>query len=116
MHFDASESEKMMMDLITCANDICIIHGICDYLSKISKDDLENRQHTASVVLTPRVLETASLSRASAADNLSNFAWIAERAPIVESDWFANSARAAEENLLLISNKETTEAVSTERT
>ena len=43
----------------------------------------------------------ASLSRAPVADNLSNCAWIAEenlsaRASTVESDWLANSARAAE--------------------
>ena len=40
MHFDASGlSFKMMMDLISSANDICILEGICDYLGKINKDD-----------------------------------------------------------------------------
>ena len=74
-------------------------------------------KNTASVVLTPKVSETASLSRASAADNFSNYsAGIAEenlsaRASTEESDWFADSARAAEENLRLIPNRETTEAV-----
>ena len=100
----------MIMDLISAANDICILSGICDYLGKISKDDLESRENTASVVLTPGVSENASLSRASAGDNLSNYAWIAKgnlsaRASTVERDWFGNIARAAEENLLPIPSK-----------
>ena len=117
MHFNAGYvSEKMIMELISSPDDICILHGICDYLGKISKDDLESRQDSASIVLTPRVSETASLSRASAVDNLSDCALIAEghfsaRASTVESDWFANSARAAKGNLRLVPNTETTEAV-----
>ena len=73
-------------------------------------------RNTASVVLTPRVSETASPSRASAADNLADYAWVAKehfsaRAPTVESDWFADRARAAKETLQLIPNQQTTEAV-----
>ena len=104
------------MDLISSATDICILHGICDYFGKIIEIDLESRRRTASVLLTPRVSETASLSRASAADNPSNYAWIAEgdlsaRASIAKSVWFVNSARTAEGTSWLIPNKETTEAV-----
>ena len=74
MHFTASEaSKKMLMDLISSANDICILYGICDYLGKTKMDDFESRPDSASIVLTPRVSETASLSRASAADNISDF-------------------------------------------
>ena len=79
-------------------------------------DDLESRQDSASIVLTPRVSETASLFRASAADDLSDYFWIATgscstRASAVESDLFATSARAAEGNLRPTPNKETIEAV-----
>ena len=57
MHFDASEaSGKMIEDIISSANDICILDGICDHLGKINKDDLQNRQHLVSVVVTPGVL------------------------------------------------------------
>ena len=107
----------MIMDLSSSANHICTLYGICDYLGQINKDDLESRQASASIVrLARRVSETASPSRASAADNLSDNAWIAEghvsaRASTVDSDWFADSARAAEGKLLLISNTETTEAI-----
>ena len=51
----------------------------------MNADDVESRQDSASIVHIPRV---------------SVHAWIAEgnlsaRASTVESDWFANSARAA---------------------
>ena len=70
MHFSASDtSKKMIMDLVSSANDICVRYGSCEYLGKVSKDDLESRQTSASVVLTPGVSETARPSRASAADN-----------------------------------------------
>ena len=77
---------------------------------------MKTRQDSASIVLTATVSETARLSRVSAADNLSDHARIAEgllsaRASTVDSDWFADSARAAECNLWLIPNRETTEAV-----
>ena len=107
MHFNAgSASQKMIMDLIGSANDICMLHGVCDYLGKIKQDDLESRDRLQLVS------ETTSLSRASVADNLS---WIAEghlaaRAATVESV-FTTSARAAEGNLRLIPNRETTEGV-----
>ena len=43
MHIDASElSKKMMMDHLSSTNDICILHGMCDYVGKIKHDDLEN--------------------------------------------------------------------------
>ena len=79
------------MDFIRPADDICLIHGTCDILGKMKKDDQESRQDLASIVPTSRVSETASLSRASAADNLSDYAWIADghlsaRAPTAESD------------------------------
>ena len=91
------------------------LRNMCDCLGKKGKDDVECRQNTASVVLTPRVSETVSPSRASAAHNFSDIAWIAgenlsARASTVESDWFADSARAAWENLWIIPNSETTEA------
>ena len=108
MHFNASEaSKKMIMELISSANDICILYGICNYLGKRQTDDLESRQDSTSIVLTPRVSETASLSRASAAGNLSDYLRIAEghlsaRASTGKSDVFATSARAAEGNFGLI--------------
>ena len=61
-------SMKMMLDLISWANDFCGGFGICDYLGKINEINLESRQHAASVVLTPRVSETVTLSRLYAAD------------------------------------------------
>ena len=121
MRFDASEpSKKMMMDLIIFATDICFLCGICDYLGQISKD-LESRQNTASVVLLPRVSETPSLSRASAADNPSNYAWIAPenlsaRASTVESDWIANRAWAAEGTSSWLQTEKQQKQLSTERT
>ena len=95
------------------ANDTCTLCGICDYLGKIKQDDLESRQDSASIVLTPRVSETASLSRASVA-YFSVFAWFAQghfSARALQSDLFTTRARAAEGNLRLIPNKQTTEAV-----
>ena len=42
MHFDASEpSRKMTMDLISSANDIRILYGMCDYLGKVDKIRLQ---------------------------------------------------------------------------
>ena len=62
LHFGAgSVSQKVIMDLISSANDIGMHQGICYYLGKMNKN-------SASIVLTPRVSETASLSRASAAE------------------------------------------------
>ena len=119
MHFNTSEaSKKMIMELISSANDICIIYGICNFLGKRQTDDLESRQDSTSIVLTPRVSETASLSRASAAGNLSDYLRIAEghlsaRASTGKSDVFATSARAAG-NFGLIPKRETTEAVDEE--
>ena len=41
MKFDASEpSKKMMIDLLSSDYENCSLFGICDYLGKISKDDL----------------------------------------------------------------------------
>ena len=57
MHFSASEaSEKVIMHLISSANDRCVLYGICDHLGKRNKDELESRQDSASIVHTPRVL------------------------------------------------------------
>ena len=86
-----------------------------NYLGKRQTDDLESRQDSTSIVLSPRVSETASLSRASAAGNLSDYLRIAEghlsaRASTGKSDVFATSARAAG-NFGLIPKRETTEAV-----
>ena len=62
------------------------------FFGRINKNDLESRQNTTSVVLTPRVSEIVTLSEGSAADNLSNHSWIAEqnlsaRTSTVESIW-----------------------------
>ena len=105
-----------MMDFINSANDIWIALGICDYLGKIDEIDLERRQNTASVVPTPRISETATVSRACAADNFTSHAGIAEgnfstRASAVEGAWHACSARSAEGNLRLILLEEATKAV-----
>ena len=64
----------------------------------------------------PSLRIKTSLSRASAADNLSYYAWIAQgyfsaRASTVVSGGFAISSRAAEGNFRLIPNRVTTEAV-----
>ena len=38
MHFSANDSSiKMMMDLVSSANDFCIVFGICDYPGKLTK-------------------------------------------------------------------------------
>ena len=63
--------------LISSTNVICILHGICDSLWKMKKDDQESGQDSVSIVLTPRDSESASLSRAEVADNFSGYAWIA---------------------------------------
>ena len=45
MHFNAgSASQKMIVDLISSANDIGMLYGIGDHLGKIKQDDLESRQ------------------------------------------------------------------------
>ena len=64
MHFSGSDpSFKMIVDLISSANDFCIDFIVCDHLGKIYEIDVESPQNTASVVLTPRVSETVTLSR-----------------------------------------------------
>ena len=51
MHFNADDaSVKMMMDLTSSANDLCIAFGICDYLGKFSEIGVESRRNSASVV------------------------------------------------------------------
>ena len=51
MHFNADDSSvTMMMDLISPANDLRIVFGICDYLGKFSEIDVESRRNSASVV------------------------------------------------------------------
>ena len=69
------------MDLISSANDFCIVFGICDYLGKINEIDFdESRRNTASVVLTPRVSEnvTQPRPRPYAAERVSSCAPMAE--------------------------------------
>ena len=64
MHFNASDSSvKMMMDLMSSANDFCIVFGICDDPGKVNEMDLESRRNKASVVLTPRVSENVTQYR-----------------------------------------------------
>ena len=118
MRFDADDSSvKMMMDLISSANDFSIIFGICDYLGKIDEIDLESQRNTASVVLTPRVSETVTLSRPRGADKFSSCAQTAEgnlsaRASPLENTWHTDSERStAEGNLQLFSNQQTRKAV-----
>ena len=85
---------------------------ICDYLGKIKKDELESRQDSPSVVLTPRVSETVTLSQPHAAGNFSSCASIAARnlsaiASLFENAWHANSERwTAEGNLWLRPNQQ----------
>ena len=98
----------MMMDLISSAKDICIVFGICDHLGKINKDDLESRQNTTSVFLTPRIPETVNLSRPYAAENFSSYVCTAEesvpaRTLSFETAWHADSERLTAEGLLAIS-------------
>ena len=118
MHFDASdESIKMMMDLISSVNDICIEFGICDHLRKITYIDLERQRNTASVVLTPRILETLNLLRQHVAETFSSYACKAEanlsaRTLSFEHVWHADSERlTAEGNLQLVPNQKTTQEV-----
>ena len=40
-------SQKIMMELISSAGDICMIYRIYDYLEQIDQDDLESRQDSA---------------------------------------------------------------------
>ena len=108
---------KMMMDLISSPSDICIVFGICDYLGKINEIDIESRRNNASVVLTPRVSETATLSRLHAADKFSSCGQTAEgnfsaRASPFEITWHADSERStAQGNLRLFPNQQTGKAV-----
>ena len=42
MHVDAIDpSVTMMMDLISSANNFCIVFGFCDYLGKITRSILK---------------------------------------------------------------------------
>ena len=44
MQFNAgAASQKMVMELISSANDICMLGGICDYLGQRKQVDLESR-------------------------------------------------------------------------
>ena len=64
MHLNTNDSSvKLMMDLISSANDICIVFRICDYLGKIDVIDLESQRNTASVVLPSRVSENLTQPR-----------------------------------------------------
>ena len=48
MHFDARvESQKLILELIGSANDICVEYGICAHLGD-QKDDVESRHDSAS--------------------------------------------------------------------
>ena len=81
MHFNADDSSvRMMRDLISSANDFCIVFGICDYLGKIVEINLESRRNTVSVVLTPSVSEnvTPPRLRLYASENVSSCAPVAE--------------------------------------
>ena len=79
MHFSAGDSSvRTMTDLISSANDFCVVFRISDGLLKIHEIDFESRPNTASIVLTPRVSETVTLSRPYAADNFSICASMAE--------------------------------------
>ena len=63
MHLDASDpSVKMMMDFTSSANDMCIVFRICDHLRNFDEIDRGSRRNTASVLLTPRISETQSVS------------------------------------------------------
>ena len=55
-----------------------MIYRIYDYLEQIDQDDLESRQDSASIILTSRVSEPVSLSRALIVEDLSDYAWLAE--------------------------------------
>ena len=63
-HLSVSDlTVKMLTDLISSASDSRIVFGICGYLVKISEIGLDSRRNTTSVVLTPTVSESATLSR-----------------------------------------------------
>ena len=121
MHFNADvRSLKMMMDLISSANDFCIVFGICDFLGKINEIDFdESRRNTASVLLSPGVSEnvTQPRPRPCEAEHVSSCAPIAEgnlsaRASPLENTWHAYSARStAEGNFLQLPNQQTTKIV-----
>ena len=81
IHFNADDSSvKMMMNLISSADDFCIVFGRCDYLEKIKEINLESRRNTALVVFTPKVSEnvTQPRPRSDAAERVSSCAPIAE--------------------------------------
>ena len=62
MHFDASDPlKKKMMDLVSSANDVCIVFGICDHLVKVNHIDPQSQRNTVLVVLPPRIPETFNL-------------------------------------------------------
>ena len=61
-------STKMKMELIGSANDTCTLYGISHLERK--EGNFERRHDSASVVLSPRVSEPASSSRAFVTDNL----------------------------------------------
>ena len=88
---------KMMMHLISSANDCCIVFKICDYLGQMHEIVFESRRNTASVVLTPRVSETATQSRPHAADNFSICAPIAEGNLFARASSFENTLHADKE-------------------
>ena len=110
---------KMTVDLLSSANDFCIVFGICDYLGKINEIDFESRRNTALVVLTRRVSEnvTQPRPRPYAAENVSSCAPMAEgnflaRSSLLENTWHAYSERStAEEILLLLPTQQTRKTV-----
>ena len=92
-------------------------------LEKITEIDLESRRNTASVVLTPRVSETATQSLSYATDNFSCCAPTAEgnffgRTSLFEDTRHADSERStAEGNFQLLSeSKKEERQLSKERT
>ena len=79
MHFNTGVvSQKILMELISSVNDICILYRIYDYFKQIDQDDLESRQDLASIILTSRVPDSVSLSRALVVEDLSDYTWSAE--------------------------------------
>ena len=78
-HLSVSDlTVKMMIDLISSASNFCFVFGICGYLVKISEIGLDSRRNETSVVLTPTVSESATLSRPCAADSVYRCAQTAE--------------------------------------
>ena len=106
-----------MMDLISSSSDFCTVFGICDYLGKINEIEFQSPRNTASVVFTPRVSVSVTLSPPYAADNFSSCGLIADgnlsaRASPFENAWHADRERStAEGNLGLFPNQRTTKAV-----